>query len=122
MLSPHDPFAIARSPASLERQERVALLLAAADALLRGDAPDRAAALFLGGALRAWLTEGGNLERDFLHVKAPRRCNPPILIHNNSGANRRRALPIPSEPAKDDRDREGLGLCQSFPKHGCEQV
>lgn len=43
----------------------------AAEALLAGRLPDAPARLFLGGALQAWLREGGRcgaLERDYLRV------------------------------------------------------
>lgn len=52
------------------------LVAEAAEALLAGRLPDPAARLFLGGALAAWLRDGGRLgalERDFLRVAAPRR-------------------------------------------------
>lgn len=42
-----------------------------AESLLAGREPPRAAAMFLGSALSAWLAQGGNLERDFLRVTAP---------------------------------------------------
>lgn len=70
-----DPFARARLPADFSRQDRVRLLAEVAQALLDGREPSRAAALFVGGAVSAWLAQGGRigaLERDFLRVAAPR--------------------------------------------------
>jgi hypothetical protein len=61
-----------RRPAGLTREGRVRLIGEAAQALLDGRAPGKAAALFLGGALAGWLREGGNLERDFFKVIRPK--------------------------------------------------
>lgn len=60
-----------RTPAALTREGRVKLLAEAFQALLDGRPPSREAALFLGGAGMAWLTNGGDLARDFLRVVAP---------------------------------------------------
>lgn len=57
-------------PAHLSREGRIRMLGELAHALLAGDQPDRSAALFLGGALIAWLEHGGSLERDYLRVSA----------------------------------------------------
>lgn len=59
------------TPAALTREGRVKLLGEAFNALLDGRTPSREAALFLGGAGMAWLTNGGDLARDFLRVVAP---------------------------------------------------
>jgi hypothetical protein len=67
-----DPFGRIALPVAFDRRERVRLLRSAAAALLAGELPDRAAALFLAGAISAWLSQGGNLEKDFLKVRAPR--------------------------------------------------
>ena len=58
------------APPTATRAGRVALLKLAAEALRNGTAVPPAAAQFLGSALRAWLSEGGNLERDYLEVAA----------------------------------------------------
>jgi hypothetical protein len=50
------------------REDRVRLLGEFAEAVLAGREPDRAAAIFLAGALRAWLERGGSLEGDYLRV------------------------------------------------------
>jgi len=68
----HDPFGRSALPAGFSREDRVRLLREVADALLAGRPPDRAAALFVGGAFDAWLTHGGALERDYLGVTPPR--------------------------------------------------
>ena len=60
-----------RPPRSLSREGRVALLAEVADALLRGEAPGREAALFVGSALSAWLRMDGPFERH-ARVGAPR--------------------------------------------------
>jgi len=71
MPLPHDPFNRSRLPVGFDRADRVRLIAEAAEALLEGRMPDPAARLFLGGALRAWLTDGGrvgDLERRYLKV------------------------------------------------------
>ena len=71
MNLPHDPFGRSQMPAGFDRAARVRLIDEAAQALLEGRLPDDAARLFLGGALVAWLADGGrcgSLERDFLRV------------------------------------------------------
>jgi hypothetical protein len=50
------------------REDRVRLLGEFAQAVLAGREPDRAAAIFLAGALRAWLDRGGSLEGEYLRV------------------------------------------------------
>ncbi|MCL4182155.1 MAG: hypothetical protein KJ011_01755 [Burkholderiaceae bacterium] len=58
------------------REDRVRLIAEAAEALLDGRLPRPAARLFVGGALQAWLREGGRcgaLERDFLKVTQRQR-------------------------------------------------
>lgn len=75
MPLPHDPFNRSRLPAGFDRADRVRLIAEAAEALLEGRMPDPAARMFVGGALVAWLRDGGRigaLERDFLKVAAPR--------------------------------------------------
>lgn len=71
----HDLFGRARLPDGFTREDRVRLLRTAAAALLAGQAPPRDAALYIGGALDAWLRAGartGSLERDHLRTTAPR--------------------------------------------------
>jgi hypothetical protein len=70
-----DPFGRAQLPSDFTRADRVRLIAECADALLRGEPPSAAARMFVGGALAAWLADGGrcgSLERDFLRVAAPR--------------------------------------------------
>jgi hypothetical protein len=72
----HDPFGRAGIPRDFDRAGRVRLIAEVAAALLDGRDPGRVAALFVGGALEAWLQEGGrvgDLERVFLKVAAPER-------------------------------------------------
>lgn len=75
MSQRHDPFGRSALPPTFSREDRVRLLREVADALIAGRAPGRAAALFVGGALDAWLRGGGGLgalERDHLRVTPPR--------------------------------------------------
>jgi hypothetical protein len=70
-MLPADLFGRSRLPADFSREGRVRLIAEAAAALLDGRLPDAPARLFLGGALQAWLREGGRcgaLERDYLRV------------------------------------------------------
>lgn len=74
-----------------KREGRIALLGELAEALLAGKQPTRAAALFVGGALLAWLeTDRGRLERDFFRVLEPRshltvaRCWRALRARQNS--------------------------------------
>lgn len=67
----HDPFGRSALPPTFDREARVRLIAECATALLAGRPPGAAARLFVGGALQAWLREGGRcgaLERDFLRV------------------------------------------------------
>jgi hypothetical protein len=80
-----------RPPATFDRAGRVRLIGEAARALVDGNMPDRDAALFLGGALLAWLESGGDLSRDFLKItKAKSRHTAAYLwrqfAHQDEGA------------------------------------
>lgn len=69
-----DPFGRTSRPPDLDRAGRVALIRQAADDLVAGRLVDRPAALFLGGALLAWLRDGrrtGDLERRYLRTTPP---------------------------------------------------
>ena len=57
-------------PATLDRSGRVKLLGEFARAALSGREPSRSSLLFIGGAIEAWLINGGSLERDYLRVTA----------------------------------------------------
>jgi hypothetical protein len=48
----------------------VRLILEVANALLQGRLPSWEAAVFVGGALLAWLASGGRLEKDHFKVTA----------------------------------------------------
>jgi hypothetical protein len=61
------PLAPQRAPLVLDRAGRVKLVAETAAALLGGRLPSREAQLFVGGAISAWLAQGGRLER-FLQV------------------------------------------------------
>jgi len=69
-----------RQPRELDREERVKLIGAAAQALLAGRLPDDAARLFLAGALSAWLERGGDLERDFFRVRQRGSHHTPAVL------------------------------------------
>lgn len=60
------------TPAALTREGRVRLLGETYQALLNGELPSREAALYVGGALTAWLANGGDLARDYLKVVKPK--------------------------------------------------
>jgi hypothetical protein len=76
----NDLFGRSKAPSTATREGRVRMLGELAGALLAGNPPDRAAALFLGGALLAWLEHGGSLERDFLKVIKPKSHRTPRAI------------------------------------------
>src|SRR5438552_14281770 len=70
----------ARPPAALNRAGRIRLIGEAATALLQDEMPRAEARLFLAGALLAWLTNGGNLERDFFRIVRPKsHVTPPVI-------------------------------------------
>ena|SRR5256885_9889117 len=77
-----------RAPLALDREGRVRLIGEAAEALLRGAAPSREAALFLGGALLAWLQQGGNLEKDFFKTTRPKSHHTASVIWRGLAAHR----------------------------------
>lgn len=90
-MIPADPFGRTRRPlAALTREERVALLAGAAEALLDDLALAADARLLLGLALRRWLDEGGDLDRH-LGVRAPRGS------HRTPAALRRRLVVHPGD-------------------------
>lgn len=69
----HDLFGRpVRLPDGFSRQHRIQLVGEVFQALIDGRLPSREAALFVGGAGAAWLSEGGDLVRDYLRVAAPR--------------------------------------------------
>jgi hypothetical protein len=59
-----------RPPRGSTREDRIALLLEAANALQAGEPVPATAARYLGRALAGWLADGGDLERDYLRVGA----------------------------------------------------
>ncbi len=61
-------WASSQLPATFSRADRVRLLGQFAVDALAGREPSRESLLFLGGALQAWLSQGGSLERDYLKV------------------------------------------------------
>ena len=69
-----------RAPLTSTRAGRVQLLGEVFQALLDGRLPSHEAALFVGGAGMAWLSRGGNLERDYLQVTKPKSHNTPARI------------------------------------------
>lgn len=70
--APLDPFGRSAMPRTASREGRVAMLQEVARALLE-DAPcSREAALFVAGAVDAYLRYGGNLARDYLRIVPPR--------------------------------------------------
>ena len=92
----NDLFGRSQLPAALSREGRVRLIGELAEALLAGKQPDRAAALFVGGALLAWLEHGGSLERDFFKVIKPKSHRTPRAIW----AGLRQRPPHPDEGRK----------------------
>ncbi len=90
-MIPPDPFGRTRRPlATFTREERVAVLADATDALLADEALPADARLLLGLALRRWLDEGGDLDRH-LGVRAPRGS------HRTPAALRRRLVVHPDD-------------------------
>jgi hypothetical protein len=69
-----------RAPARMSREGRIALIGAVAQALLDGRLPSNEARLFVGGALMAWLEQGGHLERNFLRVRKPQSHNTVVRV------------------------------------------
>lgn len=75
-----------RAPAGFSREERVKLLAEVFQALVEDRAPNRAAALFVGGGGQAWLAQGGDLLRDYWKVKAPKGSHlTPSALHRDEG-------------------------------------
>jgi len=72
-------------PAGLDRAARVRLLAEAARDLLDGKLPTSEARLFLAGGLTSWLALGGDLERDFWKIGAPRgsHLTPAAVLHRD---------------------------------------
>jgi len=68
------------APLDTDRAGRVALLGRWAEAELAGQAPDRAAALYVAGAVARWLKGGGDLEKDYLRVHQRGSHRTPALI------------------------------------------
>ena len=76
----NDPFGRNRLPPDFDRERRIALLGESASALLAGELPSIEERMFLGGALHAWLSLGGSLERDFLRVVKPKSHHTPARV------------------------------------------
>jgi len=92
------PFA----PLHLTREGRVRMVRQVTQALLAGKKPPAEAGLFVGGALLKWLQAGGNLERDYLCISAPRGSHktPQVLIADEGDLSEHGAsstLPRPEE-------------------------
>src|SRR5690349_11614652 len=108
-MVPADPFGRpSAAPLDVTREGRVYLLAEAARALLAGRRPPPAAALFLGGAIGAWLAQGGDLDKDFLRVRAPRGSHrrPDRIAAASSPMKANAANP---EEASADRNNSPLG-------------
>lgn len=69
-----------KAPATFDRAGRVKLLGEFAEAALSGREPSRESLIFLAGAISAWLSRGGSLERDFLKVTKPKSHHTPAAI------------------------------------------
>lgn len=70
----------AKVPATFDRAGRVRLLGEFAEAALSGREPSRESLIFIAGAISAWLSRGGSLERDFLKVTKPKSHHTPAAI------------------------------------------
>lgn len=55
-----------------DRERRVAMLGTFAQAVMAGELPSAESAMFIAGAIQAWLRQGGSLERAHLKVSARR--------------------------------------------------
>lgn len=71
-MLPADPFNRTRVPRTFSREDRVRLLDEVFRALIEGRQPSREAAMFVGGGGLSWLSEGGDLLREYWQVSAPR--------------------------------------------------
>ena len=67
-------------PATFDREGRIRLCGEFANAVIAGEAPARESLLFVAGAISGWLSNGGNLERDYLRVVANGSHNTPCRI------------------------------------------
>lgn len=103
---PFEILARARAPAAITREDRVRMLAEVSQALLDGEAPSRAAALFVGGAIASWLAEGGDLAKDFLKVNrrgshlTPARIWQSLIADEDS----RQSDALPSASRQPDED------------------
>ena len=89
-MSTRPHFGAGPAPANLDRAGRVRLLGEFASAALSGREPTRESVLFVAGAISAWLSRGGNLERDFLQVtaKAGSHHTPAVIWQQESASSR----------------------------------
>jgi len=67
----NDPFGRTRLPGDFSREGRIALLDEVFRALVDGRMPSREAALLVGGGGLSWLSQGGDLLRDYWRISAP---------------------------------------------------
>ena len=81
----HAPISAQRAPRALSRAGRCKLLAEAAQALLAGKLPSRESQMFLGGAISAWLAQGGKLER-YLQVNLRGSHRTPHRLIDDEGA------------------------------------
>lgn len=103
-----DPFNRSRLPEGFTREHRVELLAEVFRALIEGRQPSRAAALFVGGAGAAWLSQGGDLLRDYWRVAAPRSShNTPTRVWRELCSSRGATGAEQAETIDADDDLEG---------------
>lgn len=104
--NPFEILAGARAPRGLTREDRVAMIGRAAEALLAGEMPADGDRLFLAGALVAWLASGGDLERDYLRVRRRGSHLTPARLWRSLIADERQgedvALPSASRSTSED--------------------
>jgi len=92
-----------------DRARRVRLIDKVGQALLRGEMPERGAALFVGGALLSWLENGGDLARDYLKVIKPKSHRTPSVIwqeiraHQDEEVDPGPADTLATSPSKSER-------------------
>ena len=98
------PWLLPQAPASSTREGRVRLIGEAAEALLSGEMPSREAALFVGGALLAYLRNGGDLLRDYFQIIKPSSRRTPSVIWTESQADANGASSEEDQPHEEQDD------------------
>ena len=86
-------------PAGHEREQRVRWIAETGQALKRGELPSLEARVFVGGALMAWLQEGGDLCREYFRVVKPKSHHTAAFIYRRLNAH---------QDERQDGDADGI--------------